>query len=289
MEYMVEDDPNIVTIFVTTPEGITSFFDVYRACIDGAISAGALEAAGRDLFDRTKGDVNTDVERAVIRIGTYRPEVKRIAYSWLRGEPVQRQAVRDVDVSGRIKTSAEAIDALNDLIRILRRGDRTLVLLVDETQEFADLTASRRAEAVGGLHKVFDRNPEGLTMVLSFTAAAQDTMTDIIGGPLTDRVNDTIALAAITRTDAEDLIVGLMEHWAIDPADAPAPFTRPAISAVVAALENHMPELTPRGVITAFDGILRNADLDIEDGSITAIDEAYALQHLNLPDAEASN
>lgn len=288
MECMASEDPDVVTIFVTTPEGTTSFFDVYRACVDGAIAAGALESAGRDLFDRTKGRVGTDVERAIIRIGMYRDEDVRTAQSWLRGEAVQRQAAKELDVTSRIKTPAEAIDALNDLIRILRRGDRTVLLLVDEVQEFADLAPRKQAEAVGGLHKVFDRNPEGLTMVLSFTAASQDTMTGIIGGPLTDRTNDTIALPAITAAEAAELIVGLLKHWAVDAALAPKPFEPDAIRAVVNALDASLPALTPRDVITAFDGILRYADLDIEDGTMAAIDVSYALDHLTVSDADAT-
>jgi len=288
LEWMAQDEPDIVTIFVTTPEGITSFFDVYRACVDGAIAAGALASAGRDLFDRTKGRVSSDVERAVIRIGLYGDEEIRTAQAWLRGEAVQRQAAKELDVTSRIKTPAEAIDALNDLIHILRRGDRTVLLLVDEVQELADLAPRKQAEAIGGLHKVFDRNPEGLAMVLSFTAASQGTMAEIIGGPLADRANDTIALPSITQGEAQDLIVGLLTHWADNPDLAPAPFDEAAIPAAIQAIAANLPALTPRDVITAFDGILRNADLDIEEQTITRIDVQYALDHLTLPNANAT-
>jgi hypothetical protein len=285
LERMAEDERDIVTIFVTTPEGITSFFDVYRACVDGAISAGALASAGRDLFDATKGRVSSDVERAIIRIGMYRDEEVRTAQSWLRGEAVQRQAAKELDVTSRIKTPAEAIDALNDLIHILRRGDRTVLLLIDEVQELADLPPRKQAEAIGGLHKVFDRNPNGLAMVLSFTAASQGTMVDIIGGPLADRANDRLALPAITPTEAKELIMGLLGHWSDNPDLAPAPFDDAAVPAVIERLAGQLPALTPRDVITAFDGILRNADLDIEEHKITTIDVQYALDHVTLPDA----
>jgi hypothetical protein len=288
LEWMAQDERDIVTIFVTTPEGITSFFDVYRACVDGAIAVGALASAGRDLFDRTKGRVSSDVERAIIRIGMYRDEEVRTAQSWLRGEAVQRQAAKELDVTSRIKTPAEAIDALNDLIHILRRGDRTVLLLIDEVQELADLAPRKQAEAIGGLHKVFDRNPEGLTMALSFTAASQGTMVDIIGGPIADRANDTVPLPAITPSEAQELIMGLLTHWAEDPTLAPAPFDLAAIPAVIQAVAANAPALTPRDVITAFDGILRNADLDIEEQTITTIDVQYALDHLTLPNAGAT-
>lgn len=278
MEYLAEGYTDLVTIMLTTPRGIGSFFDLYRAAVGGAIAVGALASAGRDLMDRTiSGQVAGDVERAIIAIGTYQEESARIAQAWLRGDKVQRQASKDIGVTSQIRTAPEAIDALGDLISVLRRRDRTVLLLVDEVQELADLASKKRDEAVGGLHKVFDRNPDGLTMVLSFTAASQGTMQALIGGPLADRANDVITLPAITRDEAIELVTGLLRHWSIDPATAPAPFEPTAIAAVVDALASSSPELSPRSVILAFDAILRKAEFDIEEHVITTIDKTYAL------------
>lgn len=290
MEWMAKSSPDLITILLTTPRGIGSFFDVYRAAIDGAISVGALASAGRDLFDRTiRGQVGSDVERAIIAIGTYREDVARIAQAWLRGDPVQRQASKEVGVTSSVRTATEAIDALSDLVRVLRRGERAVLLLVDEVQELADLGPKKQAEAVGGLHKVFDKNPEGLTMLLSFTAAAQSTMLELIGGPLADRANETITLPSISPTEANELITGLLEHWASDPSNAPAPFEPQAIVAVIEALNRRTAELSPRSVILAFDAILREAELDMEEGTVSVIDEDYALGHLPHRDVHEHN
>jgi hypothetical protein len=282
LEWMAKDYPDLITILLTTPRGITSFFDVYRAGIDGAITVAALASAGRDLMDKTiKGQVGSDVERAIIAVGTYQEESARIAQAWLRGDRVQRQAAKDIGVTSQIRTAAEAIDAMGDLIRVLRRKDRAVLLLVDEVQELADLAQKKRDEAVGGLHKVFDKNPEGLTMMLSFTAASQGTMLSIIGGPLSDRANETITLPAITPAEGRELVNGLIEHWSAEPATCPAPFDEDAIDAVIDALHRDLPELSPRSVILAFDGILREAELDIDEGAITAINRHYALSRLS--------
>lgn len=286
MEYLAKSYTDLVTIMLTTPRGIGSFFDVYRAAVDGAIAAGALASAGRDLMDRTiRGQVANDVERAIIAIGTYQEESARIAQAWLRGDRVQRQASKDIGVTSQIRTAPEAIDALGDLIKVLRRRDRAVLLLIDEVQEFADLAPKKRDEAVGGLHKVFDKNPDGLTMVLSFTTALQGTMKALIGGPLGDRANDVITLPAITRDEAIELVTGLLRYWSVDPATAPAPFEPAVIAAAVDALASSSPELSPRSVILAFDAILREAEFDIDEHAITTIDKAYAVAH--LPDRHA--
>lgn len=286
MEQLAKSQSDLVTIMLTTPRGIGSFFDVYRAAVDSAISVGALASAGRDLMDRTiRGQVTNDVERAIIAIGTYQDESARIAQAWLRGDRVQRQANRDIGITSQIHSPSEAIDALGDLIKVLRRRDRAVLLLVDEVQELADLANKKRDEAVGGLHKVFDKNPDGLTMVLSFTAAQQATMHALIGGPLADRANDVIDLPTITRDEAVDLVIGLLRHWSIDPSTAPAPFELAAIEAAIDELLLGSPELSPRTVILAFDAILREAEFDIAEHTITTIDKTYAIAHLPERDA----
>jgi hypothetical protein len=287
MEYLAQSQPDLVTIMLTTPQGIGSFFDVYRAAVDGAIAVGALASAGRDLMDRTiRGQVTNDVERAIIAIGTYQEESARIAQAWLRGDRVQRQASKEIGVTSQIRSAPDAIDALGDLIRVLRRQDRAVLLLIDEVQELADLAPKKRDEAIGGLHKVFDRNPDGLTMVLSFTAASQATMLSLIGGPLSDRADDVVPLPTISRDEAVGLVTGLIAHWSVDAKTTPAPFEIAAISSVVDALELRLPELSPRSVILAFGAILREAEFDIEEGTITTIDSSYALEHLPERDAQ---
>jgi len=287
MEHLAKSQPDLVTIMLTTPRGIGSFFDVYRVAVDGAITVGALASAGRDLMDHTiHGRVSSDVERAIIAIGTYQEEPARIAQAWLRGDRVQRQASREIGVTSQIRSAPEAIDALADLIKVLRRRDRAVLLLVDEVQELEDLSPKKRDEAVGGLHKVFDKNSDGLTMVLSFTAASQGTMTSLIGGALADRANDVIALPAISRDEAVELVTGLVEHQSVDPSAAPAPFQPAAIAAAVDALATSAAELSPRSVILAFDAILREAEFDISEGTLSTIDATYAVDH--LPERDAS-
>jgi hypothetical protein len=53
---------------------------------------------------------------------------------------------------------------------------------------------------------------------------------------------------------------------------------------VISALDERGDELTPRNVIKAVDAILRQADLEIEDGEIKSVDERFALEALPTAD-----
>jgi hypothetical protein len=287
LEGLARQEPDIIPLFTVTPKGIRSFVDIYRAIADGAIAANLLAAAGRDLFDRTGGRLHSDVERAVVRIAMYSEEEARVAVSWLRADKVPVRDLKDIGLSQRIETSGDAVEALNQLIRVLQRdGSVKVLLLIDEVQELADV-GKRVTECIGGLHKVFDRNPTGLTMVLSFMTATQPAMKGIIGETLFDRASDVLSLPALDPEEAIELIEGLLREWSLDPATAPAPFTRDAIVAVVRRVASKLSTLTPRAVIKPFNKILRDADLDIADGEVEGIDEAYAIDHLSIEDEES--
>jgi hypothetical protein len=152
---------------------------------------------------------------------------------------------------------------------------------VDEVQELEAL-GRKQDEALGGLHKVFDRNTSGLTVVLSFMTATQSALKGIIGETIMTRASEVLTLNPLERDEAVEFITGLIAEWSIDRDKAPAPFTTDAIAAVVNALDGELAELSPRAVIKHFNNVLREADLDMADGAISEIDAAYALGRLKI-------
>jgi P-loop Domain of unknown function (DUF2791) len=281
IQWLARDEPDLVTAYVDVPEGIRSFVNLYSACVKGLEDVGALASAGRDLFDRTRGNVSSNVERALLRIGAYGADDAQIASAWLRGERVSMRRLDDVGITSRIATAADAVDCLNELLRVVRRdGTRKAILLVDEVQVLEALTKAKREEALGGLRKLFDHHSDGLTLILSFTANAQATMRAIIGEALMSRAFETVTLPSLTEDEAVQFVVDLIRHWSLDPARAPAPFESDAIRGVVAAVRRQADELTPRELMKAFDRVLLDADADITEGSITTIDAQYALDHM---------
>ncbi len=280
VEGLAQQEPDIIPLYVVTPRAIRSFVDIYRAIVDAAINVGVL--------DRTGGHVESDLERAVLRMAMYSEEDSRVAASWLRAQKVTLWDLKNIGISQRIESSAHAIDVLNHLVHVLQRaGTVRLLLLLDEVQELEDVGSKPLSECTGGLHKVFDRNTEGLTMVLSFTTATQAALKGIIGDVLFDRSSDVLTLPPLTPEEAVEFVEGLLREWSLDASKAPAPFTPSAVRAVVKVLHERRSELTPRTVIRHFNRILRDADLDIEDRVIDQIDEAYALERLSTGHEEA--
>jgi hypothetical protein len=278
---MSESVPSVKALYVVTPQGIKDFVDVYRAIIESALGDGVLDDLGLALFQRHGPQAPTDLQRALIRLVTFEEPQTRAALSWLRAEKVGLRDIKDVGLSRRIETSADGIELLNELISLLRTElDLRVLLLLDEIQELGGLAPRRLDEAVGGLHKVFDRNTDGLTLLFCFTTAQQGTIKRIIGETLYERRSEVLTLPALDEPAAAEFVAGLVAAWSVDDARVPFPFTADAIGEVVERLAADIDELTPRDLIRAFDAVLRAADLDIEDGEIEVIDGAYALAHL---------
>jgi hypothetical protein len=261
----------VVAIYVVTPQGIRSFADLYRAIVDSLLETTFIQDA------RKAGELpraHADVARAVELIGAGGPP-SELASRWMRGDRIPLAQLRSIGIGKRIETTPDAILALDALLLTLQRLG-TVCLLLDEVQELEELPRQKHEECIGGLHKLFDKNTEGLALVLSFTTAVQANVGAVIGDALLDRAGTWLTLPALDPPEAVELVSGLIRFWSIDPGRAPFPFTDEAIAAVVDGLAAENSYLSPRAVIRRFDTILRAAEMDIEDGEIEVIDAAYA-------------
>jgi hypothetical protein len=276
MEFLARAVDGLVPLYVVTPKGIKSFLDVYKAIIDSASQAGILTTIGRELFNATMNrDVQADIDRALVRIPTYDERTTKIALAWLKGDHVSATDMRDIGISRRLESTTDAIDALNRIIGLIRgSGTRSLLLLLDEVQELDDLKR-RLPEAVGGLHKLFDRNTEGLTMIFSFTLGNQDGVRNIIGPALFDRASIGLRLPELDVAEAIELVRGLIQTCSIDRKRVPFPFTEAAVQETVRIVAANTTILTPRDVLEASNTVLREADFDISEGALQSIDPEY--------------
>src|SRR5262249_28334486 len=128
-------------LYVVTPKGIKSFLDIYKAIIDSASRAGILSTIGRELFNATiSREVQSDIDRALIRIAMYDERTAKTALSWLKSDRLPIVDLREIGISRRLESAADAIDALNRMLELVRAGgERSTLLLLDEVQELADL------------------------------------------------------------------------------------------------------------------------------------------------------
>jgi hypothetical protein len=279
-EHLVDEKGGPVAAYVVVPRGIRSFQDIFRAVIDSILRKRILESVGQELLRVEGVNVDTDAKRAIVRVAIGSPEEQRLVSDWLRADRLSTRDVRTLGLSRRIETASDTVQVLSDVVKAIYRYHGPVILLLDEVQELEEL-GRRLPECTGGLHKLFDLNPRGLTLVFSFTTGSRTTVRSILGEALYDRASDVIALPPLADQEAAEFITGLIVSWSVDKARAPFPFTENAIRAVIARLGEGGTSLTPRLLMKAFDQILRDGEYEIAAEDLQIINEEYALAILD--------
>lgn len=280
LAHLADGQEDVRALYVVTPKGIKHFLDVYRAIVDAALRSDLISELGLALYRQSGPEQPTNLRRALVRVVSLNEPHTRTPVSWLKAEKVSAADLRASGLTRRLETSADGVDTLNELVELLRTElGIKLILLLDEIQELGELVPRQLDEAVGGLHKVFDRNTEGVTIVFSFTTAAQETIEGIIGSTLYERRSDTIALHSLSVDEGISFMSALVMEYSVDKSRVPFPFTPEAIRAVVERVAG--PDgATPRALIRAFDIILRDAEMDIEDGLLNKLTPEEALRRM---------
>jgi hypothetical protein len=280
IECLADEKGGPAAAYVVVPQGIHSFLDIFRAVVDSLLEKRVLDVVGQELLAGRGPNVASDVERAVVRAAIGSVDERRLATAWLRGDRLPQRDVRSLGLSRRIETVTDAVQALNDLIGAIYRYRGPVILLLDEVQELEEL-GRKLPECIGGLHKLFDLNPRGLTLVFSFTTGFRTTVRTILGEALFDRAADVIALPPLTANEAVDFVTEVISTWSLDKSLVPAPFAAEAIRVVVDRLDDSGTALTPRVLMKAFDQILREGEYDISLGEIGSISAEYAIRALD--------
>jgi hypothetical protein len=275
---LASTDEKLEPLYVVTPRGIRNFVDLYRAISTAAIESGAAAAAGRRILLQDSLP-NSDVERALRQLASGDNEGAQLAASWLRAERTTARDRQALGLAGTLDTPTGASEGLQKLVHALQSNGSRLVLLLDEVQELAEL-GRKLDECVGGLHKLFDSTPHGLTLVLSFTTGSQGTLRAILGDTLWDRVGQTIALPALTEQEGVEFVTGLLDVEQL-PEGPTQPFAAEAVAEVVRQVAAGQALLTPRSLIRAADRVLREALPDLEDGVRESIDAEFVREILD--------
>jgi DNA-binding FrmR family transcriptional regulator len=196
--------------------------------------------------------------------------------SWLAGEKVHLSVLRSYEIDRRIESMEDCIAVLSSLIALLRalEGTKGVVLMIDEFQEVSKLPARKLNELNSFLHKLFDANPNGLQLFLSFTTGDKETINELLGDALQNRVSNTLSLPEFDQRESVQFLQDLLALHSINSSDGPA-FTLDGLQEIVAHLHAKHEHLIPRELILAADKVLRAADPHIEDGDISKVDEAF--------------
>jgi hypothetical protein len=286
--------PELHPVYTVFPKAVRSFLDLYRTLmmhLEADVLADRYSKAARDtapeLLQKT-----LDMPSEFLAIMKYLcigdDRSKDIAMQWLRAEKPHMSTLRSMGINSRIETVDDAVRALRCIISLIafrHKSDR-LVWMIDEFQRIGDLRQSVRSEINAGLHSTFNECPNNFSLILSFSVRNQATLDAMLSPELLDRarMQPSISIPPLTMDQARVFVDDLLHAFRLTDRLPPStffPFEEGAINAILEYIEaDPAIELKPRSIMQAFDLIMGEADLDIEDGDIDTITRDYALEVL---------
>jgi len=285
----------LVPIYAVMPNRPASFLDIYRAIVselpyeflgEQLVKVGYQAPGGvalHPMFARTPGLVN-----ALLAIRSGEIERTTAARQWLSAQPgLGARELRTINVTYRIKTAEDAIQALTALTKLATFNAKTpakLVVLLDEYQRIGELKTSARAEVNAGMHGYFNANPSGLEMFLSFSFGRQENVAYLLSGELKSRAApETLNLDVLSKAEALEFLRELPDKFRLKfDGNWAYPLTPEAMESMVEHI-TRTKALTPRRLMLYGDHILQQSIVLRENDPTSEITSQVVRRWLSDP------
>lgn len=276
--------PGALTIYTDVSEGTPDFRRLFEQ-IAPRISESALSVAIIE-HRRRHGDSwlsvpwlqgDRDTPRALWVLADMPSEPMADATrKWLRGERLTQREASQLGVTGSIRTSEDAVRVLSTISRLLVESRRfaRVVMLLDEFQRVGQISKSKLRDVNAGISTLFNRCPEGLAIVLSYSFAIPDHIRFMVAPELMSRVSEQLQLSLLGHEDATAFVVELLAIHSTN-GDSGSIFTADGVRAIVMSLlQQAGPRITPRLLLQTCSGVLDGAMRSAETfpiGATTAL------------------
>lgn len=273
----------MLPVYAALPRAGRSFVDVYRA-IARALDVGTLRMAfematehvGREEVERRLRDKWPDMVQCLRMLAMGGEVQQQTAMNWLLAEPgLTRKDLVGASLTGRIRTTDEAVLALSSLVELFRlSGFDRVILMMDEFQRIGVFRGGVQEEINAGLHTLFNECSSGLTIILSFSFGREANIRHFLNEELRDRADPVrFSIPALTPSEAVEFVEERLSAASIPGVESV--LERGAIDFVIDRLAESG-TLTPRRVIKGVGALVSEGRLDLEDGVIKSIDATYA-------------
>ncbi|MCL0082438.1 hypothetical protein M1O14_01735 [Dehalococcoidia bacterium] len=298
MEYLCRNEfTNFVPIYMEFPKGVKSFVDLYRECVArldlDAINNAYLEVFTSPQKSRIERELSfelMDLANALKLLYMGTEEQQSIVIRWLRAECREVQTLRMANITRPIRTADEALKVLSWIIKLMSlggavTGEEVRVLwTIDEFQRIAQCSKGVREEINSCLNSLFNRCPNGLSVILSFSGKPEKKLPAWVSSEIADRIGieKVMLLPPLSRSDSYRFVQDVLHHFR-DPyfptSNSLFPFSENAIEAGIDEITRRT-ELKPRAIMHFFDAVLEEGDLLIEKGELSEINDAFVKQVL---------
>ncbi len=257
----------------------TGFIELYREIVQSLpyeYLRKQLQEVGRGykgnvalhpMFQRSPG-----VVRALLAIDPEDIESSTAAMQWLAAQPgLSKHEMSLVDVTYRIKTPEDAINALDSLVKLatFSSSNKKIVIMIDEYQRIGELRPKIMMENNASLHTLFNANPTRLELMLSFSFGNKDNVDYMLSSELKSRAElESINLDILSNDEAIEFMRDLLAQFRLQQDSQWAfPFMPETLDSLIQYIVDEKKKaITPRRLMLYTHHVLSNYLLDRDPG-----------------------
>ena len=290
------EEHDIIPIYLEFPRATKNFLDLYRFLI-GGISFNIINDAYLEVFTSpVKNEVQMelqsdcpDLSNALLLLYQGKSSEQDIILRWLRTEIRDLRTLKTVGIARPISTAEDAIRIIAWLIRLISLGSsysngsyRRILWMIDEFQRIKDCRPPVRDVICSCLSSIFNRCPDGLSIIISFTGRPeQKKMPDWLSKDLRDRIGieKVLLLPPLTTDDAFIFVQDLLQYFRssqLNDTNQLFPFNEETVRSIINIIQEKKVELKPRTIMQFFNAVLEEADIMIENGNLDVITPIFA-------------
>lgn len=290
----------LIPIYVEFPRSVKSFMDIYKSFI-AKLDMDVVDEAYVEIFgDRNKEKIQKELRydypdlASALKLHFMGEEQQQdIAVRWLRAECKELRLLKTIGVTKPIQNNEDIIKIISWLIRLIRMKNRSsedqsirIIWMIDEFQRLEKCRTHVQEEVNGCLHSVFNRCPDSLSIIISFSGHPEEKkLPSWLSKEVKDRIGieKVLLLPPLRSDEAFKFIEDVLKHFRNSESDISNPFfpfTKESIYEVIKIIEGKKDELKPRRIMQYFKAVLEEAEPQIENGTMKTIDTNFVKQIL---------
>jgi len=303
IEYLCKAEfTGVIPIYMEFPKGIKSFLELYKSFVT-ALDKETIEMAYYEAFTnpqkeevpkRLKRDF-PDLSSALTFLYQGKPQEQDIAIRWLRTELKEKQILKNIGILKPIQTAEDCTKVIEWLVRLINIGGTSSVTIqrvlwmIDEYQRIENLRRPVIDEINGCLHSIFNRCPNGLSIIISFSGYPEKKLPEWLSREIRDRLDRRyLLLPPLSRDESLIFVKDILKHFRSPGSniDDYFPFDREAVHIILKKIEDEAKnkkredEPKPRTIMQSFNMVLQEAEPFIEKGEIKVINAEFVTKVL---------
>lgn len=298
----------ILPIYMEFPRSVTKFIDLYKLFINRPLIELVDDIYSKIYGDKLQKEIQhdfPDLSKALMLHVAGDDNEQDVAIRWLKAECKEIKILKNIGISKPISSAEEAIKAISWIFRLIFEGSRYIInakkrilWMIDEFQRIEDCRPSALREINSCLLSIFNRCPNSLTMIISFSGYPDEAnLPSWLSPEIKDRVgiNPFFLLPPLSEDDAFLFVKDILCHFRDQSTNIQNelfPFNEKSIGKVIKLIKekakesNRSDQPKPRTIMQFFDKVLKIAYPQLKTNRIEIINSDLIdeiLRDINLP------